>query len=308
MGEVFLAHHSMLRRPAAIKLLQANNSMDLRSLQRFQAEVQSTSQLTHPNTIEVFDYGRTPEGAFYFAMEFLDGFTLETLVESTGPVDPGRVVHILSQICGSLSEAHARGLVHRDIKPENIMLTERGGVFDVVKVLDFGLVKNMSSDVKFSDDEGEVRHIVGTPMYLAPEAMYSSGGGTPGSDLYALGAVAYYLLCGESVFPSGPIPELLDRHLHEDPDFPSARLGRALPSDLEYVVMSCLEKNPAERPSSAAHLSKMLANCTVEQWATSSAELWWNEYAEALRNSLDVAEPMGSDKRGVEIEIGGSGI
>ena len=308
MGEVFLAHHAMLRRPTAIKLLRADGAMDLRSQQRFQSEVQSTSQLTHPNTIEVFDYGRTPEGVFYYAMELIDGFTLETLVSSAGPVDPGRVVHILSQICGSLSEAHGRGLVHRDIKPENIMLTERGGVFDVVKVLDFGLVNDLSSEVGARGGESEVRNIVGTPMYLAPEAIYSSSGGTASADLYALGAVAYYLLAGEPVFPPGPTAELLDRHLHEDPDFPSKRLGRVLPSELEYVVMSCLEKDPAERPASAAHLASMLADCAVAEWTISSAELWWNEYGEALSNKLDLDESVTADRSGVEVDVGASRI
>ena len=138
MGEVYLAHHAMLRRPTAIKLLRAENSQDVRAQTRFQREVQLTSQLTHPNTIEIFDYGRTPTGIFYYAMEYVDGFTLDALVSLAGPVDPHRVVHILIQTCGSLQEAHERGILHRDVKPSNIMLTRRGGICDTVKILDFG--------------------------------------------------------------------------------------------------------------------------------------------------------------------------
>ncbi|MBW2389416.1 MAG: serine/threonine protein kinase, partial [Deltaproteobacteria bacterium] len=146
MGSVYLAHHAMLRRPTAIKLLRSKNAQDLRAQKRFQREVQLTCQLTHPNTIEIFDYGRTPEGIFYYAMEYVDGFTLASLVSLAGPVDPSRVIHTLVQACGSLHEAHEQGLLHRDIKPLNIMLTQRGGVYDCVKILDFGLVKDLAGD------------------------------------------------------------------------------------------------------------------------------------------------------------------
>jgi len=193
MGEIYLAHHAMLRRPTAIKLLRAETTQNLRAQNRFQREVQLTCQLTHPNTIEIFDYGRTPEGLFYYAMEYLDGFTLQALVSLAGPVAPERVVHILIQACGSLEEAHAHGLLHRDIKPTNIMLTRRGGVPDTVKILDFGLVQDLGGE----REEGDV--IVGTPMYLAPESILSSDAGTPQADLYALGAVGYYLLTGTTV-------------------------------------------------------------------------------------------------------------
>ncbi|MFB3117352.1 MAG: serine/threonine-protein kinase, partial [Myxococcota bacterium] len=161
MGEVYLARHAMLRRPTAIKLLRAESAQDLRAQNRFQREVQLTCQLTHPNTIEIFDYGRTREGIFYYAMEYLDGFTIEALVSLSGPVEPARVIHTLVQACGALQEAHDRGLLHRDLKPSNIMLTTQGGVFDTVKILDFGLVKDLGADDV--DEVGGRDVILGTP-------------------------------------------------------------------------------------------------------------------------------------------------
>ncbi len=302
MGEVYLAHHAMLRRPTAIKLLRPESAQDLRAQRRFQTEVQSTSQLTHPNTIEIFDYGRTPEGVFYYAMEFLDGFTLQSLVSLAGPVDPARVASIIVQACGSLHEAHSRGLVHRDIKPTNLMLTERGGVYDVVKILDFGLVKDLAAGTSSSDHDG-VDAIVGTPMYLAPESILSSAGGMPQADLYALGAVAYFLLTATTVFPTGTTMEILDRHLHEDPEFPSQRLAREMPRDLEYVVMACLAKDPADRPASAQHLAEMVEACEVGSWTAADARAWWDEYGEAARNEVVVEEASSSLRSGPEVVV-----
>lgn len=302
MGEVYLAHHALLRRPTAIKLLRAENAQDVRAQMRFQREVQLTSQLTHPNTIEIFDYGRTPEGIFYYAMEYVDGFTLEALVSLAGPVAPRRVVHTLVQACGSLQEAHDMGLLHRDVKPSNIMLTRRGGVCDAVKLLDFGLVKELTGDDAAERNEQDV--IVGTPMYLAPELILSSDGATPQSDLYALGAVAYFLLSGATVFPSGSITETLSHQLDDDAPFPSQRLGRALPEDLEYVVMSCLAKDPASRPDSAAHLAQLLRSCKCGTWSNDEAGLWWEEFGEAARNEFAVEDVRDSAVRsGLEILV-----
>ncbi len=299
MGEVYLAHHAMLRRPTAIKLLRAESAQDLRAQQRFQREVQLTSQLTHPNTIEIFDYGRTPQGIFYYAMEYVQGFTIESLVQSTGPVPPGRVVHALAQACGSLQEAHDQGLLHRDIKPSNIMLTRRGGVCDTVKILDFGLVKDLSGNEAI-DDEEDV--IAGTPMYLAPETILSSSSSSPQSDLYALAAVAYYMLCGHAVFETNDVREILHQQLREMPPFPSQRLGAALPEDLEYVVMSCLAKDPADRPASAAKLAELLRACEVEPWADDDAVAWWSGYAEALLTDGTVSAGS-SMASGVEVVV-----
>jgi len=281
MGEVYLGHHAMLRRPTAIKLLRAENAQSLRATRRFQREVQLTCQLSHPNTIEIFDYGQTPAGIFYYAMEYLDGFTLKAFVSLTGPVEPARVVHILAQACGSLEEAHAHGLLHRDIKPSNLMLTCRGGVPDTLKVLDFGLVLDIAGDPDADEEASDT--IAGTPMYLAPESILSSKAATPQADIYALGAVGYFLLTGMTVFPEGDMTEVLAHHLSDEPEFPSARLGRKLPEDLEYVIMACLSKDPAERPDGARALAQMLRACDCGSWSLEDAQLWWDEYGEAAK-------------------------
>ncbi len=296
MGEVFLAHHAMLRRPTAIKLLRAESSGDLRAQSRFQQEVRLTSQLTHPNTIEIFDYGRTPEGIFYYAMEFLEGFTLDALVQQFGPVDPRRVVHILLQACGSLGEAHRRGLLHRDVKPSNMMLTERGGVFDTLKLLDFGLAREVTEGAQSSDA------IAGTPMYIAPEVILSADAGSPSTDLYALGAVGYYLLAGTTIFAGGTTVEIFERHLTEEVEFPSRRLGRELPEDLETVILSCLAKDPADRPASADALAEMLRVISLAPWSLEDARLWWHEYAEALQ-AASGNTPESTERTGLSIAV-----
>ncbi len=301
MGEVYLARHAMLRRPTAIKLLRAESAQDLRAQSRFQREVQLTCQLTHPNTIEIFDYGRTPDGIFYYAMEYVDGFTLEALVSLAGPVAPARVVQILVQACGSLQEAHTSGLLHRDIKPSNIMLTTRGGVFDTVKILDFGLVKELARD---SADEGNEHDVIaGTPMYLAPEAILSSESINPQADLYALGAVGYFMLSGSTVFPSGDVIQILARQINDTPAFPSERLGAPLPRDLEYVIMACLAKDPADRPQSAARLAEMLRACDCGTWSADDARFWWEEFGEAARNEIAIDETRTTAKSAVRSEL-----
>jgi len=302
MGEVYLGHHAMLRRPTAIKLLRAENAQNLRAQRRFQREVQLTCQLSHPNTIEIFDYGRTPAGIFYYAMEYLDGFTLNALVSLAGPVEPARVVHILVQACGSLEEAHTSGLLHRDIKPANLMLTCRGGVPDTLKILDFGLVKDLTGDASAGEDESNT--IAGTPMYLAPESILSSEASTPQSDIYALGAVGYYLLTATTVFPPGDVAEVLARHLNEEPEFPSTRLGRQLPEDLEYVIMACLSKDPDERPESAQALAEMLRACDCGSWSREDARLWWHEYGEATKAESAIGDARATAPSAVEIVVG----
>ncbi len=272
MGAVYRAEHEMLRRPTAIKLL-APQSAGEESLRRFEREAQLTARLTNPHTVSVYDFGRTPEGAFYYVMEYLDGFDLERLVRKEGPLPPGRVVHILRQVCEALAEAHGAGLVHRDIKPANILLSELGGISDFAKVLDFGLVK----DVKGSDDVQLTREdvLAGTPQYLAPETIQGGMSSDPRSDLYALGAVAYYLLTGTPVFEGRPI-EVIQSHLQRSPEPPSARLGRRLPAKLESVVLDCLEKDPSRRPESAQALMDRLDACDdVVPWAIEEARRWW---------------------------------
>lgn len=279
MGQVYRARHALLRRPSAIKVLRTESMADPRAQQRFAQEVRITSQLTHPNTIAIFDYGRTPEGMFYYVMELLDGANLQHLVELTGPLPSARVIHILTQICGSLSEAHRKGLLHRDIKPSNVMLTELGGVFDTVKVLDFGLVKQISD---LADGSANDR-IVGTPAYLAPEIIEADHNASPKSEVYAMGAVGYYLLTGTPVFDNATMDQVLRAQLEEAPEPVSRRLGASVNENLEWVLMRCLDKDPNQRPDSVSHLAALLREAEREVWTALDAEIWWEQYGEAVR-------------------------
>jgi eukaryotic-like serine/threonine-protein kinase len=273
MGEVYLARHTLLRRPTAIKLLPPERAGE-RTVARFEREVRATSRLSHPNTVAIYDYGRTADGVFYYAMEHLDGMDLQHLVEQHGPLPPGRVVHILLQIAGALNEAHGRGLVHRDLKPANVFLCERGGQQDTVKVLDFGLVKETGSDSS-GPAQTDVNALIGTPRYLAPEAIHSPSEVDARSDLYAVGAIAYFLLTGCDVFEATSVVALCIAHLHEKPVPPAQRLERELPADLEALVLGCLEKVPENRPASAAALRHALLACNVPTWAPDDADAWW---------------------------------
>jgi hypothetical protein len=276
MGSVYRARHAMLRRPTAVKLLEPAKTTDT-SVARFEREVQLTSQLNHPNTITIYDYGRTSEGIFYYAMEYLDGFSLDALVQRFGPLPDGRVIHILSQVCGSLVEAHAAGLIHRDIKPANIMLTRRGGVCDFVKLLDFGLVKAVDSDKMRTLTAADA--ITGTPLYIAPETVLESEGSDARSDLYSLGAVGYFLLTGRPVFDTGGVMEIMKAHVEKKPISPSKRLARPMSAELEQVVLKCLEKSPQNRPRGAAEMAAELAQCTpVQRWTEADAQRWWQQY------------------------------
>jgi tRNA A-37 threonylcarbamoyl transferase component Bud32 len=259
MGVVYRASHAMLRRPTAIKLLPPGKSGE-RSLARFEREVQLTSQLTHPNTVAIYDFGRTPDGIFYYAMEYLDGIDLEALVREHGPQPAGRVIHLLRQIAGALAEAHEVGLIHRDIKPANVILCERGGLFDVAKVVDFGLVKELRPDVQ-DPNVTSSNALTGTPLYLAPEAITSPESVSQSSDLYALGAVGYYLLAGKNLFDAKTIVEVLAHHLATTPPSPSKSLGTAIAPDLESLVIKCLSKDPDARPATARALDAALSAC-----------------------------------------------
>jgi eukaryotic-like serine/threonine-protein kinase len=262
----------MLRRPTAIKLLPPAFAGE-ESLRRFEREAQMTARLTNPHTISVYDYGRTPEGAFYYVMEYLDGIDLEQLVHEEGPLPPGRVVSILKQAGESLAEAHGIGLIHRDIKPANIFLSDRGGIADFVKVLDFGLVKDVAGTQNSRQTRDDV--IAGTPQYLAPETIRNGSSPDPRGDLYALGAVAYYLLTATAVFEGRPI-DVIESHLHTPPRLPSERLDRPLPEKLERVVLACLEKDPDRRPESASALRDLLDACDdVPPWSDEDAQAWW---------------------------------
>jgi tRNA A-37 threonylcarbamoyl transferase component Bud32 len=278
-GAVYRAHHALMRRPVAVKLLQTEK-LNQSSAARFEREVQLTSQLTHPNTITLYDYGRTPEGIFYYAMEYLDGLTIDRLVKQYGAQPEGRVIAILRQVCGSLAEAHAIELVHRDIKPANIFLTQRGGVPDFVKVLDFGLVK--VRDVQGGAELTMAEATLGTPLYMSPEAVEHANEVDARSDLYSLGAVGYFLVTGEALFDCLTLGEVLMHQVKDLPVRPSERLGKPVSPDLEELLMRCLAKKPAARPANARELDDALARCrSAADWTRDLADEWWRKLAAA---------------------------
>jgi serine/threonine protein kinase len=273
MGVVYKGQHAMLRRPTAIKMLDVDR-LNEASIQRFEREVQITCKLNNPHTVAIYDYGRTPEGVFYYAMEYLDGVNLQTLVDHYGPQPEGRVVSILRQICASLYEAHSLGLVHRDIKPANIMLNRRGAEPDVVKVLDFGLVKAVADAKEGRQSENDMS---GTPLYMSPESIQTPESVDACSDLYAVGAVGYFLLTGQTAFSASTLGELCQQHLTAIPDAPSQRLGRAISAQLEHAILACLEKSRAKRPQTARDLAAMLDR-VIQTWTLDDAEAWWSRH------------------------------
>ncbi|MCZ6793644.1 MAG: serine/threonine-protein kinase [Planctomycetota bacterium] len=292
MGEVFRASHALLRRPTAVKLLRPDGAGE-RSLARFEREVQLTSQLTHPNTIAIYDYGHTPDGTFYYAMEYLDGLNLEQLVQMDGSQPPARVIHVLTQVCASLEEAHGIDLIHRDIKPANVILGQRGGVQDVAKVVDFGLVKSVdqAADVTVSSAT-----ITGTPMYFSPEAIRSPESVNARSDLYALGALGYHLVTGQHVFDGDNFMEICGHHLHTTPVPPSRRLGKPVPHDLEGLILLCLEKSPDRRPKDARALRLALEGCEdANRWTEEDANAWWASRAGTIRDAKGSSSPSSSE-------------
>lgn len=284
MGIVYKAHHSLLRRETALKLLPPEKA-DAGSLERFEREVQLTCRLTHPNTIQVYDYGHTPDGIFYYAMEYLDGVNLHELVHRYGAQPEERVAYILKQVCDSLAEAHALGLIHRDVKPANVFLTDRGSGPDSVKVLDFGLVKHLASAPdavplrEVAGDEG----IVGTPNFIAPEAIRDPNQSDARSDLYSVGVLGYFLMTGREIFDGETIAELCRKHLEEVPALPSQRLAKPLDAEFESLLMRCLEKNPADRPGTAMELSRQLAACAIiRNWTPPQRAAWWATHRKSL--------------------------
>jgi len=271
MGTVYKARHAMLRRPTAVKLLDIGRMSDT-AVARFEREVQLTATLTHPNTVAIFDYGRTPEGVFYYAMEYLDGLNLDDLVARHGPLPEARVAHLLRQACGALAEAHHAGMVHRDVKPANVFLTARGGMRDFVKVLDFGLVKTAdASEANLTSADA----ITGTPLYLSPEGITAPEDVDARADVYAVGAVAYYLLAGQPPFAGKTVTEILMKHVNATPESFAAR-GVTVGAAFEALVFRCLAKSPADRPRTAGVLLAELEACPVAgEWSTAAAAAWW---------------------------------
>jgi hypothetical protein len=273
MGTVYRARHALLRRPTAVKVLRPEH-VGPQAVARFEREAQVTSELTHPNTIEIFDFGRTPDGLFYYAMEYLEGATLRALVDRTGRMPDARALPILVQLCGSIAEAHRVGLVHRDIKPSNVMLCDRGGVLDYVKVLDFGLVKPLfgGMDPALTDE----RSLTGTPLYMPPEVIRSADALGPRSDVYQIGAVGYFLLTGHHVFQGESAVEVLEQHLNAEPVPPSVRVDGPIVPALEAVVMRCLAKSPDARPADAGALLEALDDVIVpSRWTQTDARAFW---------------------------------
>jgi serine/threonine-protein kinase len=273
MARVYRAQHRLLKRPTAVKIVELAQTTD-EMLARFDREVRLASQLMHPNTVEVFDYGRTPEGQPFYAMEFLDGLTLQQIVERHGPMPPARAAHALRGIAGSLSEAHARGLVHRDIKPANVMLCRRGGEDDVVKVLDFGLVKDTRSP--HTRDLTRALRVLGTPAYMAPERIEQPDSADVRSDLYALGAVGFFLLTGKAPFAGDSDLALAYKVVHVAAPALSAVAAQPVPAELDALIARCLAKSPEQRPASADEVAAGLDQLLVAlPWTNLQARRWW---------------------------------
>jgi serine/threonine-protein kinase len=273
MGEVYLAEHLLLKRPCAVKLIRPGCANNPRALERFEREVRLTAALSHPNIVEIYDYGRADDGRYYYVMEYLSGLSLAELVERHGVLPPGRVVYLLRQVCGALGEAHAAGLIHRDIKPSNIFAARRGRMEDVAKLLDFGLVLSRAgSGAAHLSGEGQV---LGTPLYMSPEQVRGGRELDEGSDIYSLGAVAYYLLTGRPPFDGGDGIAVMIAHAH-DPVVPPSRVRADVPEDLERVVLRCLAKDPADRFPDAEGLEHALGECgCAGDWDRDRAARWW---------------------------------
>jgi eukaryotic-like serine/threonine-protein kinase len=276
MGEVYLAEHRLLKRPCALKLIKADVNTNPIALARFEREVQSAAMLSHPNTIEIFDYGHSDDGTFYYVMEFLAGMSLSDLVRHYGPLSPGRAVYLLRQVCGALAEAHRLRLVHRDLKPANLFVAIKGGKCDVAKVLDFGLVKVTAPEATQLTADYTVS---GTPQYMSPEQATGATEIDGRADIYALGAILYFMLTGRPPFEGATPSELMIAHAR-DPVVPPSKFRPDIPGDLEAVALRCLAKKPADRYPGARELAFALAACAcAAEWDEIKAEEWWAERA-----------------------------
>jgi serine/threonine-protein kinase len=296
MGEVYLAEHVLLRRPCAIKLIRPDQAGDPTNLSRFEREVQTMATLTHWNTVEIFDYGHAEDGTFYYVMEYLPGLSLQELVDEYGPLEPARVVHFLRQMCAALNEAHSIGMIHRDIKPSNVIACQRGGVHDVVKLLDFGLVQPFGLPAQEGQKLTIQGTILGSPPFMSPEQAVGNGQLDARSDIYSLGAVAYFLLTGQPPFPRDTSMQILMAHVYE-PVTPLHELRRDLPADLEEVVLKCLKKNPSQRYPDVETLDQALAACQCAAgWTRPCAADWWKKHVarktDTMQNAAALTEAM----------------
>ena len=283
MGQVWQASHRMLQRPAAIKLIRPevlgfdDRGKTGSTQQRFEREAQATARLTSVHTVQLFDYGKTDDGSFFYVMELLDGLDLETLINRFGPVFPERAVFLLDQICHSLEDAHGHELIHRDVKPANIFLCRLGPDHDFIKVLDFGLVKETveaEDNPKLTQDQ----QAPGTPAFMAPEVVTGTAPGAH-TDIYAIGCVGYWLLTGSLVFEGATSLEILTKHVSEPPVPPSRRTELAMPPELEQLILDCLAKDPADRPASAADVARRLRDIPLERpWSRDRALRWWQTH------------------------------
>lgn len=274
-ANVYLARHDLLKRPTAVKLLKPTRATD-EMVARFQREAQLASQLTHPNTVEIFDYGIAADGTFYYAMEYLEGTTIGELVDNGGALPVARTVHLLRQVCAALAEAHGKGMVHRDISVSNIMVCRHGGEYDFVKILDYGLVKHVS------EPQGEAitrtMRIIGTPLYLAPERLRNPADVDNRADIYAVGAVAYFMLAGRDVFDARDELSLTSMVLNDVPPRVSSTAAQPVPRELDELIAACLEKRREDRPDSIARVMEVLVTITHDMpWAQRDAEAAWLE-------------------------------
>jgi DNA-binding NtrC family response regulator len=300
MGEVWRARHQLLARPCAIKLIKPDllgESKRDAATERFQLEARTIARLTSPNTVRLYDFGVSETGSFYFVMELLAGMDVASLVQRFGPLPPERAVAVLRQACRSLGEAHAAGILHRDVKPQNLFLCRLGLDFDVVKVLDFGLVKSLHEGAAQLTTEGV---LTGTPAYMPPERVMGEAADER-SDLYSLGCVAYWMLTGRAVFTGEPMTVMI-HHARTVPQPPSNISGRPLPDRLEEIILSCLEKAPGKRPASAVELWRQLGEVPLSSaWTPERAERWWREHLPELARPSHGGESS-SELRIVPIE------
>lgn len=275
MGEVYLAHHYLMKRPCAIKIIRPEKAGDSNVLARFEREVHASSKLSHWNNIDIYDYGRTDDGTFYYVMEYLPGLNVSDLVHRFGPLPPGRVIHLLRQICDALSEAHSQGMIHRDIKPANVFAAKRGGFYDVAKLLDFGLAKPIASEEDSSlTQEGM---ITGSPLFMSPEQASGEHEPDARSDIYSVGILAYFMLTGHAPFEYDRPIKVIIAHAHE-PVVPPSEKVTSVPHDLEAIVMRCLAKDPEDRFQSIRDVAADLEKCeSFGTWRQDDAVLWWTE-------------------------------